>query len=153
LFLLTATKHLILLTILGYLIGFQTSAGEELTTQAQRPGARDATIATVTRPPGSLQRLVGARLKFTQRTIEVVLPQKPEKFSHRNVIVPGTIGGLIVTARKNRGLTQKQLAAKASIRRQWLGRWERNRSIPDQAQWTKLATIIALPLAIPEERH
>src|SRR5436305_1429523 len=29
-----------------------------LTTQAQRPGARDAMIATTTRPPGSLQRMV-----------------------------------------------------------------------------------------------
>jgi hypothetical protein len=29
-----------------------------LTTQAQRPGARDATIATATPPPGSLQRMV-----------------------------------------------------------------------------------------------
>ena len=29
-----------------------------LTTQAQRPGARDATMATTTLPPGSLQRMV-----------------------------------------------------------------------------------------------
>ena len=33
-------------------------AGEDLTTQAQRPGAREATIATATLPPGSLQRMV-----------------------------------------------------------------------------------------------
>src|ERR1044071_5394862 len=33
-----------------------------LTTQAQRPGARDATIATTTRPPGSLQRMVRPRV-------------------------------------------------------------------------------------------
>jgi hypothetical protein len=30
----------------------------QLTTQAQRPGAREATMATATRPPGSLQRMV-----------------------------------------------------------------------------------------------
>jgi len=35
-----------------------SSAGEDLTTQAQRPGARDATMATTTLPPGSLQRMV-----------------------------------------------------------------------------------------------
>src|ERR1041385_6379270 len=29
-----------------------------LTTKAQRPGTRDATIATATPPPGSLQRMV-----------------------------------------------------------------------------------------------
>src|SRR5207248_877494 len=33
-----------------------------LTTQAQRPGARDAVIATTTLPPGSLQRMVRPRL-------------------------------------------------------------------------------------------
>src|SRR4051794_32663651 len=32
-----------------------------LTTQAQRPGARDATMATATLPPGSLQRMVRSR--------------------------------------------------------------------------------------------
>ena len=32
-----------------------------LTPQAQRPGARDATIATATLPPGSLQRMVRPR--------------------------------------------------------------------------------------------
>ena len=32
-----------------------------LTTQAQRPGARDATMATATLPPGSLQRMVRPR--------------------------------------------------------------------------------------------
>jgi hypothetical protein len=31
---------------------------KHLTTQAQRPGARDATTATATLPPGSLQRMV-----------------------------------------------------------------------------------------------
>src|SRR5260221_13557200 len=34
------------------------SEGYRLTTQAQRPGAPDATIATTTLPPGSLQRMV-----------------------------------------------------------------------------------------------
>ena len=34
------------------------------TTQAQRPGARDATIATVTLPPGSLQRILLVRSIF-----------------------------------------------------------------------------------------
>ena len=43
------------LRLLGWLI---KPAGEDLTTQAQRPGARDATIATATLPPGSLQRMV-----------------------------------------------------------------------------------------------
>ena len=36
-----------------------------LTTQAQRPGPRDATIATVMRWPGSLQWMVGSRLSYS----------------------------------------------------------------------------------------
>ena len=36
-----------------------------LTTQAQRPGPRDATIATVTRWPGSLQRMVRHQPRHT----------------------------------------------------------------------------------------
>src|SRR5205823_590200 len=36
----------------------QARDGSGLTTQAQRPGARDATIATATLMPGSLQRMV-----------------------------------------------------------------------------------------------
>jgi len=35
--------------------------GKGLTTQAQRPGARDAMMATATLPPGSLQRMVRRR--------------------------------------------------------------------------------------------
>src|SRR5206468_12964543 len=37
-----------------------------LTTQAQRPGARDATIATAMLPPGSLQRMVRPLVSYTQ---------------------------------------------------------------------------------------
>src|SRR4051794_18850479 len=43
------------LRLIGWLL---KPAGEDLTTQAQRPGARDATIATATLPPGSLQSVV-----------------------------------------------------------------------------------------------
>jgi hypothetical protein len=38
--------------------------GIVLTTQAQRPGAWDATIATATLSPGSLQRMVRRRSHF-----------------------------------------------------------------------------------------
>src|SRR5882724_10666627 len=41
----------------GYHRGFRDSGC--ITTQAQRPGARDATTATATLAPGSLQRMVG----------------------------------------------------------------------------------------------
>ena len=40
-----------------------------LTTQAQRPGTRDATIATATPPPGSLQRMVRPRFWCHTHTV------------------------------------------------------------------------------------
>jgi len=43
------------LRLIGWLL---KPAGEDRTTQAQRPGPRDAWIATATRWPGSLQRMV-----------------------------------------------------------------------------------------------
>src|SRR5436190_5053784 len=40
-----------------------------LTTQAQRPGARDAWIANPDAPPGSLQRMVRPRRSHTQKSL------------------------------------------------------------------------------------
>ena len=60
-----------------------------LTTQAQRPGARDASIATATLPPGSLQRLVGPpdhaghRFAPVSSTFTAIQsPRKPNGLSH-----------------------------------------------------------------------
>ena len=50
-----------LLRSLSFLV-FETSGPSRRTPQAQRPGARDATIATATLPPGSLQRMVRRRM-------------------------------------------------------------------------------------------
>jgi ribosome-binding protein aMBF1 (putative translation factor) len=92
-------------------------------------------------------------LTFTQRTIDVPLATKTEAFSHSKPVSVGlrTIGQLLVESRKKSDLTQKQMAEKVGFPRKWLGRWERDRAIPDQAQWSKLATILALPVAIPDE--
>ena len=88
-----------------------------------------------------------ARLTFTQRTIDVPLPLKTERFKHSKrvsaQITP--LGQLLVKLRKETGLTQKEMARKADIPRKWLGRWERGRAKPDQAQWSKLAAILYLP--------
>jgi hypothetical protein len=47
--------------MLKYIEKVGLSVHVELTPQAQRPGARDATIATTTLTPGSLQRMVRPR--------------------------------------------------------------------------------------------
>jgi hypothetical protein len=49
---------------------FAMRASSGLTDKAQRPGARDATIATTTLPPSSLQRMV--RLHFKIRSFELM---------------------------------------------------------------------------------
>jgi DNA-binding XRE family transcriptional regulator len=87
-------------------------------------------------------------LTFTQRTIDVPLVTKTGGFRHGNSLLPqmkGTIGDLIIAYRKEAGLTQRQLAVKAGIARKWLGRWERGRAMPNEAQWSQLATVLHFP--------
>ena len=88
-----------------------------------------------------------ARLTFTQRTFEMPLPIKTEIVSQIKSLPTGTqtLSQLLVARRQVTGLTQKQLAGKLGIPRKWLGRWERGRAIPAQAQWSRLATVLKLP--------
>jgi DNA-binding XRE family transcriptional regulator len=88
-----------------------------------------------------------ARLTFTQRTIEVPLPTKTGQFTLSKPLPAriSTLGHLLVGRRKEARLTQKDVAKKTGIPRKWVARWERGRAMPDQAQWTKLATILPLP--------
>jgi ribosome-binding protein aMBF1 (putative translation factor) len=60
-------------------------------------------------------------------------------------VLSGTKGNLIVTARKAAGLTQGKLATLSRIHRQWIGRWERGRAVPDASSWSRLQAILNLP--------
>ena len=72
----------------------------------------------------------------------MVLPMKaglcsPEK---QNQIV--TVGDAIRLAREKAGWTQKGLAEATGLPRYRLGRWERNRSIPNEAELEILKSIL-----------
>ena len=55
----------------------------------------------------------------------------------------GTFGGRMQSARKQAGLTQQELAAATGLPRYWLGRWERNRAVPNEAQYQKLSHLLS----------
>jgi len=81
---------------------------------------------------------------ITQRSIHVILAHKPLDLRRGKPISTGTIGNAFRSARKQAGLAQEQLAEMADIHRQWLGRWERNRALPTEAQWAKLRGFLKL---------
>ena len=53
--------------------------------------------------------------------------------------VPNNIAALLVAQRRDAGLTQEKLAEITRVHRQWIGRWERNRAMPSQDEWNRLA--------------
>jgi transcriptional regulator with XRE-family HTH domain len=77
----------------------------------------------------------------------VSLPTKTEQFRLSKPLSAeiSTLGQLLVGHRKEAYLTQKEVAQKTGIPRKWVGRWERGRAMPDQAQWSKLAIVLKLP--------
>jgi ribosome-binding protein aMBF1 (putative translation factor) len=84
---------------------------------------------------------------ISQRTVHIVLASKSSALKHDKPLstyhpLPGN---LIVTARKEAGLTQERLAEMVRIHRQWIGRWERGRAVPDTTAWAKLGEILSLP--------
>jgi ribosome-binding protein aMBF1 (putative translation factor) len=88
-----------------------------------------------------------AHWTFTQRSIHLVLGNKPSVLK-RDKPFPATVhtlGDLIVASRKEAGLTQEKLAEMSEIHRQWIGRWERGRALPDAAAWARLQAILNLP--------
>ena len=88
-----------------------------------------------------------ARLTFTQRTIEAPLPPQNQRLWRNNVLQSQnqTVGRTIVFGRRQLGITQRQLAKKVAIPRKTLGRWERDRAVPNDAEWSKLAPALNIP--------
>ena len=58
-----------------------------------------------------------------------------------------SVGETILTARKNAGLTQEQLAAKVYVTRQAVSRWETGESEPSIDMRKLLANILGVPVA------
>ena len=85
-----------------------------------------------------------AHWTITQRTIHIGLPIKSAILGRENLNLTGTVGDSIRAARKQAGMTQEQLAQATGISRYWLGRWERDRAMPTDAEWLVLATVLQL---------
>src|ERR1051325_6781851 len=71
-----------------------TMLSGRLTTQAQRPGARDATIATAMLSPGSLQRMVSRHL------IECVGHNPQSKSSRPSAVIQTSEAALLLRSAK-----------------------------------------------------
>ena len=51
------------------------------------------------------------------------------------------------TLRKNKGITQEELAARLNVVRQTVSKWEKGQSVPDAEMLSKLAEIFEVPVS------
>jgi len=51
------------------------------------------------------------------------------------------------TLRRNRGITQEELAARLNVVRQTISKWEKGQSVPDAEMLVKLAEIFEVPVS------
>lgn len=56
-------------------------------------------------------------------------------------------GENLKTLRKNKGITQEELAARLNIVRQTISKWEKGQSVPDAEMLVKLADIFEVPVS------
>ena len=56
-------------------------------------------------------------------------------------------GENLKTLRKNKGITQEELAVRLNIVRQTISKWEKGQSIPDAEMLVKLADIFEVPVS------
>ena len=55
-------------------------------------------------------------------------------------------GENLKTLRKNKGITQEELAARLNVVRQTVSKWEKDQSVPDAEMLAKLAEIFEVPV-------
>ena len=56
-------------------------------------------------------------------------------------------GENLKTLRKNKGITQEELAARLNVVRQTVSKWEKDQSVPDAEMLAKLAEIFEVPVS------
>jgi len=86
-------------------------------------------------------------LTFAQRTIHIADIKRTRVFSHHKPfpLEIKTVGDLLLVRRKQAGFSHKQLAAKTSIRLNWIRRFEFDRCLPPQPEWDSLRKFLQLP--------
>ena len=57
-------------------------------------------------------------------------------------------GENLKTLRKNKGITQEELAARLNVVRQTVSKWEKDQSVPDAEMLAKLAEIFEVPVSM-----
>ena len=57
------------------------------------------------------------------------------------------VGENLKTLRKNKGVTQEELAARLNVVRQTVSKWEKGQSVPDAEMLAKLAEIFDVPVS------
>ena len=56
-------------------------------------------------------------------------------------------GENLKTLRKNKGITQEELAARLNVVRQTISKWEKGQSVPDSEMLVRLAEIFEVPVS------
>jgi len=82
---------------------------------------------------------------FTQRWIHLSLPNKSVISSQGKHVSTETGSDIVHSGREHTTMRQEKLPELAGIHRQWLGRWERGRTLPLPADWAKLRSILKFP--------
>jgi ribosome-binding protein aMBF1 (putative translation factor) len=89
-----------------------------------------------------------AHWTITQRTIRVILTKKTKDSRQKELRQAGTVGAAICTAHLQSGLSRETIAEATGIPVYWLGRFERNRCSPTEAQWSRLQATLQLGLPV-----
>lgn len=79
-------------------------------------------------------------------TVEFYLSVSYDRFGG-DIIVD--IGNIIYTKRKEKGLSQEQLAEAIGVARQTVSKWETSETLPDVESLQKLAIFLAFPWIRP----
>jgi DNA-binding XRE family transcriptional regulator len=95
---------------------------------------------------------LGALLGITQRTIRVIHKHSGGRFSPRKLIPvnPKTVGDHLLLKRIKADLSQREVAVKAGVSERMVSKWEHDRTLPTEAQWPALASILRLNLELPK---
>ena len=89
---------------------------------------------------------------ITQRTIRVVYNHSRGRFSPRKLIPvdPKTVGDHLLLKRIKVNLSQPEMALNAGVSEQTVRAWEHDQSLPTEAQWQVLVSILRLDSTFPK---
>jgi DNA-binding XRE family transcriptional regulator len=89
---------------------------------------------------------------ITQRTVRVIFDYSKERFSPRKLIPvnPKTVGDYFLLKRIEANLSQPEMALNAGVSEQTVRALEHDQSLPTEAQWQVLVSILRLDSTFPK---